>query len=704
MNLNKAPLCVWRLGEAVATVVLWHLAVLAALRLAWLARPDPFGQPLVGKVDWYFFHALAYDVQAEVHELAWPLAAVALLVAVVPPAWAQRLTTWSAVAAGVATLAVVVVGQIDLEVMRFAGTHLDLQLAATYTGPSLVRELPRLLGHDAGGPYVGAVLLVVAPVLQVWLQRRAWRRLPEQPSWPRRSVALLVLFGAAAVFTAAWTGATWKVAPAVATVRTLLTPVRHQPYLPAAVVGRAAGEYQARWTAMHPGEAAVFPFADRPLVHLSAHAACARSGAAMMLAGACTRDGDGDGQPLQTDCDDRRADVHPGAPEIAGDGVDQDCDGRDAHPWNFLVIVLESHRAMSVGHVPGAVSWSPQLDALAKLGLAQGRAAAAGVPTIGAFMAIHTGLNSAAHTQVATEFTTAQLPALPKTLRQHGYYARFFSGFDPAFDNQNIWLRQWYDAIDYDRSREEDAPLLAHVGDWLLRDWPAQAHGRPYFVLATTHTNHFSFSRVPGVATTGTDAWPDRMRDTMGYADAALGRLVAQLRAAKALDHTVLVVTGDHGQPLGEHGAWHLYQTLHIEARGVPLVFVGDHPKLRGLAGTMGLEPASHLDLAPTVLDLAGIDNSGAWAGRSLLRQAPGFALTFKEAHIAAELGSEALLLDDADVGKPENWQRFDRLADPREDHPLALTPRQRALGEELVRASAFFRDLYRRNAVVVAP
>ena len=41
-------------------------------------------------------------------------------------------------------------------------------------------------------------------------------------------------------------------------------------------------------------------------------------------------DVDGDGAPSSRDCDDTRADVYPGAPEVCGDGVDQNCDGVDA--------------------------------------------------------------------------------------------------------------------------------------------------------------------------------------------------------------------------------------------------------------------------------------------------------------------------------------------------------------------------------------
>ena len=38
---------------------------------------------------------------------------------------------------------------------------------------------------------------------------------------------------------------------------------------------------------------------------------------------------DGDGFPQEDDCDDTEADIYPGAPEVIGDGIDQNCDGVD---------------------------------------------------------------------------------------------------------------------------------------------------------------------------------------------------------------------------------------------------------------------------------------------------------------------------------------------------------------------------------------
>jgi arylsulfatase A-like enzyme len=100
-------------------------------------------------------------------------------------------------------------------------------------------------------------------------------------------------------------------------------------------------------------------------------------------------------------------------------------------------------------------------------------------------------------------------------------------------------------------------------------------------------------------------------------ADAALGRALDRLRAAGRLDGTIVVVTSDHGEEFHEHGGWTHGQSLYEELVRVPLV-------IRGPGGAPGAgrrieAPVSLVDVAPTVLDLAGVASGAPASGRSLV-------------------------------------------------------------------------------------
>ena len=107
------------------------------------------------------------------------------------------------------------------------------------------------------------------------------------------------------------------------------------------------------------------------------------------------------------------------------------------------------------------------------------------------------------------------------------------------------------------------------------------------------------------------------------YFDDWIGRLLTALDETDQLDDTVVIVTSDHGDMLGDRGAW-FKMSFHERSARVPLVMAGP-----GVAqGTNG-QANSHLDLLPTLLDIAA--DGSAWpelgadlAGRSLWEVATG--------------------------------------------------------------------------------
>jgi arylsulfatase A-like enzyme len=104
----------------------------------------------------------------------------------------------------------------------------------------------------------------------------------------------------------------------------------------------------------------------------------------------------------------------------------------------------------------------------------------------------------------------------------------------------------------------------------------------------------------------------------MGLADRTLGRLLDALTAAGRAEDTVVVVTADHGEALGEHGHVEHGDSVYGELVEVPLLIVvpGREP-----AASSG--PASLVDVAPTLLALAGLPMPGDMDGLDLLGAPP---------------------------------------------------------------------------------
>lgn len=101
--------------------------------------------------------------------------------------------------------------------------------------------------------------------------------------------------------------------------------------------------------------------------------------------------------------------------------------------------------------------------------------------------------------------------------------------------------------------------------------------------------------------------------------DEHFGHLLDALRDQGLYDDTVIVVTADHGEEFGEHGGFWHGNKLHEETLRVPLI-------LKPPAG-LGRRPARiadvvrHIDVAPTVLELAGAEVPDGYQGVSLFRE-----------------------------------------------------------------------------------
>lgn len=99
--------------------------------------------------------------------------------------------------------------------------------------------------------------------------------------------------------------------------------------------------------------------------------------------------------------------------------------------------------------------------------------------------------------------------------------------------------------------------------------------------------------------------------------DAYFEKFLKKLREGGLLDDTLVIVTADHGEFLGERGLWGHRAPCHIQVLHVPLAMI--YPKELPVDVKIS-QPVQLMDIMPTILDLAGIDRSGfIIEGESLL-------------------------------------------------------------------------------------
>ena len=190
------------------------------------------------------------------------------------------------------------------------------------------------------------------------------------------------------------------------------------------------------------------------------------------------------------------------------------------------------------------------------------------------------------------------------------------------------------------------------------------------------------------------------------YFDSKVGEVVKALEEAQCLDNTIVIVTSDHGDMLGERGLWYKMNFFEHSAR-VPMIMAGP-----GVVQGNSANPCSLVDLFPTMLEIAGFDKAPGMPidGRSLWPVASGGADTGDEAvgEYCAECASHPLFMIrrgqykyiHCDIDPP---MLFDIEADPLELTNLAGEPAHAALVAEFAQEVARRWDSAMIRAHVIA-
>ncbi len=284
---------------------------------------------------------------------------------------------------------------------------------------------------------------------------------------------------------------------------------------------------------------------------------------------------------------------------------------------NILLITLDTTRADRMGFLGSTRGLTPALDAFARTATTFTRAYAQAPITTASHATILTGTYPPTHgVDDFGAVLPASAPYAPDLLRQRGYHTAAFvgslvldpragtaPGFDRGFDVYDAGFR-------FRRPGEDRYATIERRGDDVAaraRRWLSSAK-TPFFLWAHLYDPHDPYDPPADLK---------RRFATAPYDGeiASVDRVVGGLVSAVSSD-ALVIVTADHGESLGDHGeATHgvfLYEaTLHV-----PLVI--RFPDRHG-AGAKATTRVRLADIAPTLLDVAGVTVPASVEGRSLL-------------------------------------------------------------------------------------
>ena len=346
---------------------------------------------------------------------------------------------------------------------------------------------------------------------------------------------------------------------------------------------------------------------------------------------------------------------------------------RPPWPQNIILISIDTLRAdgLSCYGVHGSIS--PAIDRVAADGARFEHTYSTSSWTLPAHASMLTGLYPASHgADRSPQQTTARridplapsVPTLAEALRCRGYRTAGF--VSNVFVTSAFGMHRGFETF-HDRMDALDSFLslkqslfwraMLFLGVWTVRDFDAEVKadeslpgqlrwieehaGDPFFLFLHFNEPHYiyeppeRFRRGPDGKPVpifrdierllpGTFSLPPaRIRElTTLYngetanLDALLSSLFSLLDRLRLSGRTLLIITSDHGESLGEHGLWTHGDSLYEEQVRVPLImrFPGVIPP-----GTTVREgPISLVDLVPTVLDLAGCQPIEGLPGQSL--------------------------------------------------------------------------------------
>jgi len=370
------------------------------------------------------------------------------------------------------------------------------------------------------------------------------------------------------------------------------------------------------------------------------------------------------------------------------------CADHAARP-NIVLIIIDTLRADHLGCYGYPRGTSPAIDSLAAHGVLCTDVQAQSSWTLPAVTSILSGLDARSHGAGRTGGDVyAANPGvtwLPTIMNDHSYQ---------CLGIFNVYLLSEYFSFHRGFGRFRNDPLgdgqAAAAVDtamaWLLQADPE----KPFFLVLHVFDPHDPYDPPPPYdrlyapdGTMGLTGWPvspsgqmdvspavsrhltDLYDGEIAWIDSQMGRLFRGIHDAPFGDNTVIILTADHGEEFLEHGGVGHGRSMYREILHVPLIVSGAGVP----GGVVDSLPHAQIDILPTILAFAGIDDATNGGGVPLFGEQPADRIipasnvnTGEAVHHAAVRSNDRVALWNVDTG---TVCEYDLSADPEQLHPL---------------------------------
>jgi arylsulfatase A-like enzyme/Flp pilus assembly protein TadD len=296
----------------------------------------------------------------------------------------------------------------------------------------------------------------------------------------------------------------------------------------------------------------------------------------------------------------------------------------DATDYNLLVITLDTTRADHIGAYGYNKAQTPNLDRLAREGVMFFNCYSPVPVTLPSHSSIFTGRYPLGHGVrdngaffLADEETTLaeKMKELPQGYQTYGVIASFVLmskfGLKQGFDHYDDSLNAGQLITNYD-SEIRAQQVYEKFSNWFSHQREAK---KPFFAWLHFYDPHTPYDPPEPFNKEGDNGLQGKYDGELAYTDSFVGKIIADLKAAGQLQHTLLVITGDHGEAFGEHNEYGHSLFCYQENIKVPLIFYNTSLFKKGLKVK---SPVNLIDIMPTLLELYQLSIPADVHGKSI--------------------------------------------------------------------------------------